>query len=151
MLTSNRNWVSAWAHIARCKTIIGPLDEAIPLLEHAIRLSPRDPDIGNWYYRVGIVHLLQSRTDEAIQWFEKACSFSRIPYLHLFLASAYALKGETTRAGAELAEARQLGGEGSFPNIRARDPQLLGAHPDILRLYEATYFAGLRKAGMSEG
>ena len=50
------------------------MDEIIPLAEQAIRLSPRDPFIGNWYFQIGAVHLLQSRTNEAIVWFEKARS-----------------------------------------------------------------------------
>ena len=73
-LASDHNWVVALAHIARCKTFVGPIEEAIPLLEQAIRLSPRDPNIGIWYDRIGQVHLLQSRTDEAILWFERARS-----------------------------------------------------------------------------
>ena len=44
----------------------------IPLEELAIQLSPRDPLIGNFYFRIGQVHLLQSRPDEAIPWLEKA-------------------------------------------------------------------------------
>jgi tetratricopeptide (TPR) repeat protein len=64
--------------------------EAIPLEEQAIRLSPRNSDIGLWYFRIGQVHLLQSRIDEATAWLEKARPT-------LALASAYALKGETER------------------------------------------------------
>ncbi len=41
-------------------------------MEQAIRLSPRDPYLGILYLRIGITHLLQSRTDEAIVWLEKA-------------------------------------------------------------------------------
>ena len=51
---------------------IGPIDEAIVAQQQAIRLSPRDPGMGLWYFRIGEAHLLQSRLDEAILWFEKA-------------------------------------------------------------------------------
>jgi len=44
----------------------------IPAQEQAIRLSPRDPQIGLFYSRIGRAHLLQSRIDEAIVWCEKA-------------------------------------------------------------------------------
>jgi hypothetical protein len=47
-LASNRNWASAIGHIGRCKFYIGPIEEAIPLEEPAIRPSPRDSDIGLW-------------------------------------------------------------------------------------------------------
>jgi adenylate cyclase len=152
-LASDHNWVAALAHIARCKTIVGPLEEAIPLLEQAIRLSPRDRDTGMWYFRIGQVHLLQSRIDEAIAWFERARSVnSKLPAFHLHLASVYALKGDTERAGSELAEARNLQGEGSYSSIVRflLDSQVRGARPEIRALYEATFFAGLRKAGMPE-
>ena len=89
--------------------LTGLIEEVIPLEEDSIRLSPRDPNIGNRYYRIGLVHLLQSRPDAAIPWLEKARSANpKLPLVHAYLASAYALKGETERAAAELAEARRL-------------------------------------------
>jgi len=48
----------------------GTIEELIPLVEQAIRLSPRDPQIAVMYYRIGEVHLLQSRADKAISWLE---------------------------------------------------------------------------------
>ena len=39
---SNPNWAGALSHIARCKTYIGLMEEAIALQEQAIRLDPRD-------------------------------------------------------------------------------------------------------------
>jgi tetratricopeptide (TPR) repeat protein len=151
VLTVNRNWVTAYAHIGICKFFSGSTEEAIPLLEQAIRLSPRDPVIGNWYMRIGQVHLLQSRTDEAIVWLEKACSSSPAhPGHHALLASAYALKGETKRAAAELAEARRLCSDDRFSSISRL--KALGSFglPKIRALFETTYFTGLRKAGMPE-
>jgi hypothetical protein len=66
------------------------------------------------------------------------------------LASAYALKGETEHASAELTEARRLGGEGSYSSIARLRGGGLGAAPKIRGLVETTYFAGLRKAGVPE-
>jgi predicted Zn-dependent protease len=64
------------------------------------------------------VHLLQSRTDEAILWLEKGRSASpALPFVHIWLASAYALKGASERAAVELAEARRLRGEGSYASV----------------------------------
>ena len=64
----NRTWPDAYAHLGRCKFYSGSIEETIPLVEHAIRLSPRDPNIGNWYFRIGVVHLVQSRIDQAVAW-----------------------------------------------------------------------------------
>jgi tetratricopeptide (TPR) repeat protein len=87
-------------------------------MEQAIRLNPRDPQIGLYYQQIGLVHLLQSRAEEAILLLGKARSvMPEHPFGRSGLAAAYGLKGETERAAAELAEARRLRGEGSFPSI----------------------------------
>ena len=150
VLALNRNWVGALANIGRCKMYVGPLEEAIPAQEHAIRLSPRDPAIPFWYTRIGEAHLLQSKFDEAILWLEKARSADEgLPFVHGLLASAYGLKGETERAASELAEARRLSG-GYWTSIARRRAVASYDTPTIRALAEATVYAGLRKAGMPE-
>jgi TolB-like protein/DNA-binding winged helix-turn-helix (wHTH) protein len=114
----NRNFPLALHGLALCKLYTGSIEEVIPLEEQAIRLSPRDPGIAYRYGVIGIVHLLQSRTDEAIVWLEKARStMSSVPFNHIRLASAYALRGEPERAAAELAEARRLSGDERYSSI----------------------------------
>jgi adenylate cyclase len=149
-IATNRNWVVAIANRGLCKFFAGSIEEAIPAQQQAIRLSPRDPRLPNWYWRIGMVHLLQSRVEEAIPWLEKARSANpRLPGLHGWLASAYALNGNSKRAATELAEARRLGGDHFYSSIA----RLLGAQfwpPRIRGLAETTFFAGLRKAGVPE-
>jgi tetratricopeptide (TPR) repeat protein len=109
VLALNRNWVAAYAQLGHCKLGTGSIEEVIPLVEQAIRLSPRDGQIGNWYFRIGVVHLLQSRMEEAIVWLEKAPSANpEHPSFHAHLASAHALKGNTERGAGELTEARRV-------------------------------------------
>jgi hypothetical protein len=96
---------------------------------------------------------LRSRTccnlDEAIVWSEKsrdanpACAFP-----HSALAAAFALKGQTERAASELAEAQKLNYDfyRSLARLKARYFEI----PEIRALFEATYEAGLRKAGVPE-
>jgi tetratricopeptide (TPR) repeat protein len=150
-LALDRNVVGALMGLGWCKLYTGSIDEVIPLEEQAIRLSPRDPSIGNWYLAIGLAHLVQSRTDEAIVWFEKARSATPgAPVFHSALAAAYALRGETERAAAELAEARKLNGRDLFSSIaHVKAGWGLGV-PKTRALFEATFFAGLRKAGMPE-
>jgi tetratricopeptide (TPR) repeat protein len=74
MIAFNRNSVGAIAVLGWCRFFTGSVEEAISLFEQAIRISPRDPEIGVWSFRIGLVHLVQSRTDEAIVWLEKARS-----------------------------------------------------------------------------
>jgi adenylate cyclase len=152
-LALNRNLVVALIGLTWCKLFAGSLDEVIPLAERALRHSPRDQGIGHFYYLIGTVHLLQSHIDEAIVWFEKARgAIPAAPFPCSRLASAYALSGETERAAAELAEARRLDGGDLFSSIaHLKDfPGAWQGVPKIRALYETTYFAGLRKAGMPE-
>jgi tetratricopeptide (TPR) repeat protein len=151
-LTLNQNLVYALTGLGWCKLYAGSIEEVIPLVEQAIRLSPRDPGIGSFYHLIGTVHLLRSHTDEAIVWLEKTRSVMPAAPIHRSrLAAAYALRGETERAAAELAEARRLNGGDLFSSIAHLKayPGAWGA-PKTRALYEATYFAGLRKAGMPE-
>ena len=156
-LESNRNWLNSLDFLAACNMMTGSMETAISLEQQAIRLGPRDPYIGNFYSRIGQAHLLLAQTDEAIIWFEKAAG--AIPGYgvpHAYLASAYALKGETERASAELAEARRLAADGRYSSIaRLKAAGTVGGPgywgvPKVRALFEATYFAGLRKAGVPE-
>jgi len=151
-LALDRNLVGALHELGWCKLSTGSIEEAIPLAEQAIRLSPRDPDIGWRYLLIGTVHQLQSRTDEAIIWLEKGRSaMPAAPFHHSHLASAYALRGEPERAAAELAEAQRLAGKRPFSSIaRLKATSHVWEVPQVQALAETTYFAGLRKAGMPE-
>lgn len=147
----NRNLVFPIAALGWCKLLTGSIEEVIPPVEQAIRLSPRDPAISNWYQWIGVVHLLQSHIDESIVWLEKARNGNPVhPLIRANLASAYGLNGETERAAAELGEARRLSSDGRFSSIaRLKAAQYFGV-PKIRALFEATYFVGLRKAGVPE-
>ena len=147
------NAVFALINLGWCKLRTGSIEEVTPLVQQAIRLSPRDPHIGACYHLIGTVHLLQSHPDEAIIWLEKTRSvMPAAPFPRSRLAAAYALRGETERATAELAEARGLAVDGRFSSL-ARLKAFPGPWwgvPKTRALFEATYFAGLRKAGMPE-
>jgi tetratricopeptide (TPR) repeat protein len=150
-LAANRNWVVAIAALGICKFLAGRIEEAIPAQEQAIRLSPRDPRLPNWYWRIGMVHLLQSRIDDASVWLERARSANpRLPGPHAWLASAYALIGDQDRAAEELAEARRLSGDWRYSSIASfKQSRLLGSIKTC-ELAETSFFAGLRKAGVPD-
>ncbi len=148
----DRNSAPSYAWLGWCKLLSGEVDKVIPLEEQAIRLSPQDRAIAGWYGRIGMAHLLQRRPDDAVLWLEKARSRyaadGREPvFVHSWLASAYALKGEMTLARAELKQAIALGLHQSISALLA-DPWY--RHPKTRALAEATYFVGLRKAGLPE-
>ena len=152
-LSYNPNWVHALHALARCKFFTGSIEQVIPLEQQAIRLSPRDAGIGGWYRQIGLVHLVLSRTNEAVVWLEKARNAAPAhPNIRAHLASAYALAGETDHAAAELAEARRLSADDRYstlPCLRAVE-DFRALVPKVRALFEATYIAGMRKAGMPE-
>jgi adenylate cyclase len=150
-LDLNQNLAYALTGLGWCKLYVGSIEEVALLAEQAIRLSPRDPDIGYCYSLIGTVHLLQSHVDEAIVSLEMARDALPASPLHRSrLAAAYALRGETELAAAELAEARRLSIDDRFSSIgRLKAIGSFGL-PPTLALYESTYIAGLRKAGMPE-
>jgi TolB-like protein/class 3 adenylate cyclase/Flp pilus assembly protein TadD len=147
----NRNWVNAIAALGWCKFFIGAIEEAIPSQELAIRLSPRDPRLPNWYWRIGMVHLLQSRNDEAILWLERARNANpRLAGPHGWLASGYALQGNTQGAAAELAEAQRLSGDKRYTSIASHKAAQPFIAQKIFDLAEQTFYVGLRKAGVPD-
>ena len=149
VLALDRNSADALAALGRCKTYIGPVDDAIFAQQHAIRLSPRDPRLFNWYFRIGEAHLLQSRVDQAIDWLEKARSGSpAVWYVHAWLAAAYAHKGDLKHARAELAAAMTLQGSGFERGIAHIAERFVA--PEIRARFETTILAGLRRAGLPE-
>jgi tetratricopeptide (TPR) repeat protein len=148
-IAQNRNWVMAIAALGICKFFAGFVDEAIPAQELAIRLSPRDPLLPNWYWRIGMIHLLQSRVSDAIYWLEKArVANPSLSGPHAWLASAYALNGETARAVAELREARRLSQDGRYASIADYKSAFGSTSADALA--DATFLGGLRRAGVPE-
>jgi TolB-like protein/Flp pilus assembly protein TadD len=148
VLALDRNFADALADLGRCKTYIGPADDAISAQQRAIRLSPRDPKLFNWYFRIGEAHLLLSRVDQAIEWLEKARSGTSAEwYVHAWLAAAYALEGDLTSARAKLAEARTLQGSGFDRGVAHIAERFVD--PGIREHFEATILAGLRRAGLS--
>jgi TolB-like protein len=128
-IAGNSNVAFAYAHLAECRMRSGAIDATMPLAEQALRLSPHDPEIGVLYSRVGFLHLLQSRIDEAIAWLEKAVTAApaTVP-IHAVLAAAHALAGNEKRAAGELAEARRLAPDDRYSSLA----RLRGAGANLL-------------------
>jgi len=149
-ISLDRSRAPAYARLGWCKFLTGSVDQAIPYFEEAIHLSPHEPAIAPWYGRMGVIYLLQSHTDEAIGWLEKANSENAsLAFVHAYLAAGYALKGETERARSELAEAQGL--SKLYSSLARVQQYTWYDNPQIRALAEATYFPGLRRAGIPEG
>jgi tetratricopeptide (TPR) repeat protein len=147
----NPGWPHLYGDLSDCKLWTGSIQEAIPLAEEAIRMHERDYSIASWYLSIGRVHLVQSRTYEAIVWLEKARSANpQLPMVHAWFAAAWALNGEAERAAAEVAQARGLSRDGRYSSIARLQAAGRFGVPKIQALVENTFLAGLRKAGMPQ-
>jgi adenylate cyclase len=145
----DRSRAPAYANVGWCKFLTGSAEEAIPYFEQAIRLSPYSPGIAPWYGRMGVIQLLEGHVDEAITALEKASSDNaRLPFVHSYLAAAYALKGQTPLARAELGEAQRL--NNAYSSLERVAKSTWFDNPKIRALAEATYFPALRQAGIPE-
>ena len=155
VIALNRNAAFAYPRLGWCKLMTGSIDETIPLVERTIRLSPRDPYLGLYFLYIGVAHLLQSRTDEAILWLEKARSgFPAFPNIRAVLASAYALKARPSApplsspkpAGSALMTAFQTSRISGQPVPLNRGPDI-GAYQRSVRFMKLPILPGCAKPG----
>jgi adenylate cyclase len=118
-------------------------DEAIPNLEKALKLSPRDPRIHLFYVTLARANLNAHDYEEAIEWARKL-QYRRPddPRSHAVLAINLAHLGEIEEASVALDECERLKpgfAENWVRNRQYRNPS------DIAHLMD-----GLHKAGLSE-
>jgi tetratricopeptide (TPR) repeat protein len=129
---------------------LGEPEAAIPNFEKAIRLNPRDPNMGSFYFGFGQCHLLLGHVDKAIDFLRKACAANpRLWFWHLWLAGVFGLSGDLDEARAALAEAIKLKPEvDSLARLRAHFPEY--GNPLHWALCEKTLNIGLRRAGFPD-
>jgi len=128
---------------------LGHPEAAVPYLEKAIQLSPRDPNLYTAYFFLGWCHLFLDHIDKGIEFLRKAAAENRqIWFLPFTLAAGLGLRGDIDEAKAALAESLRLKPE---MNSVARCRAVPGKeNPRFLALMEKTVYAGLRLAGMPE-
>ena len=129
---------------------LGRPDAAIPHIEKAIRLNPRDPNLAAYHWPLGQCHLLLGSLDEAIDLLRKACAAWPWEYfVYLNLAGALGLRGDLDEARMALGEALRLRPEvTSLARYRAATPWI--TNPLHWTLREKTLNVGLRRAGMPD-
>ena len=119
--------------------VLGRYEQAISDVQHAMRLSPRDPIIGLWLVALGDAELGLGHVDAAVEEYHKAIDIGwRAYHPYRSLAAAYALEGKMEEASSALAEARRLN-----PELTVKWQQTHSVNvPPLLE--------GLRKAGLPE-
>jgi adenylate cyclase len=138
-LAVDPNYARLYASRAVAETGLGRFEEAKSDLRQALRLSPRDPEMGFWIFALGDVELGQGHYGAGIDGIHNAIEAgfrNYIPYADL--AAAYALDGRVDEAKSALAEARRIN-----PNLTMK--WFVAHAPHVPWTIE-----GLRKAGLPE-
>ena len=135
----NPNFAPLYATRGVAENSISRFEQAKSDLQLAMRLSPRDPEIGFRHNQLGNIEPNLGHFDAAIDEYHRAIDAgfrTFIPYVDL--AAAYALEGKMEEGKLPLAEARRLNPKLTVKWLMAHAPNL-----PIL-------FDGLRRAGLPE-
>jgi adenylate cyclase len=152
-LRLNRNFARGYVQEANELINLGRPDEAPPLVEKAIRLSPRDPSLGVFYWNLGRANFFANRHREAIPWLQKAVELRpNLWHNWLYLASAHALTGEDREARKILAEfnSHQLYRDRKFTLAIVEEYERANPNENpVIVAGRKKFHEGLVKAGMS--
>ncbi len=144
----NRNFAPAYGAMASALLRAGRSADAIPQIDRAVRLSPRDPLLGFWLYVKGHAYAHLARDDEAVVWCQMSLAASATPYwlAYVDLASSYAWLGRPDEARAAVDALLKL-----KPGYTVGHWQREGWSDDpvFMREYQRIV-EGLRKAGLPE-
>jgi TolB-like protein/DNA-binding SARP family transcriptional activator/Tfp pilus assembly protein PilF len=129
-LEMNPSHAPAYAHLGHTLMLLGRAEEALDQIRYAIRLSPKDPTLGYWYVMAGEVELELGHTTAALDWLNRAVTVSPAnPRMHVFLAAACAVQGDTACATRHAAEARRLAPELRRGHLMRRFANRTGTEP----------------------
>jgi adenylate cyclase len=141
----------AWAlrNLGMTLMFQGKAEPAIPYVEKAIRLSPREPTLFVAYMVMGKCNLFLGHVDVAIDFLRKAVAERPGSWLvHMKLAGALGLRGDIDEARAEIAESLKLKPEmNSVARFRAIESY---QEPGFQARHDKTIVLGLRRAGFPE-
>jgi adenylate cyclase len=139
-ITLNPSYAPAYAQLAQDQNSSpGEYPLAIANIERAIKLSPRDPEMGRWHWIKGKTFDYMGRYQDAIRELQAAldAGYGAWPvYSHL--AVAHDAVGQRPEATTALAQARKLNPKLTIKWYRARVEE-----PEVI-------FQGLLKAGLPE-
>jgi TolB-like protein len=100
------NLAVAHNYVGQLKVFLGRADEAAEHTLKAIRLSPRDPQLAEWYYQVALTYIHLQRYNEAVEWARRGVEVNpNLRYPYRVLAAALALSarpGEARTVAAEM-------------------------------------------------
>jgi adenylate cyclase len=140
-LRADPSFARAYWPLAAGEQLLGNYGQSISRLEQAVRISPRDSNIGTWHMEMGRDLLGLGRTDAAVQEGLKAIdSGYRTAQSYMALAAFHAASDKVPEAKAALAEAMNLNPKLSVAWLHAHTPSFIDSPPGF---HEALIKAGL--------
>ena len=140
----NPNFASAYGVLGLALAYAGESDQAGDQIQHAIRLSPRDPFMANRYAGMALAAFVSGRYEEAVEW--AVMAVGEKPDLldgHRMLAVGYGQLDQIADARSALVDVLRLAPRLSAGDVRKQLPFKRPA--DLER-----YLDGLRRAGLAD-
>ena len=146
----NPSYARAYAQKANQLINIGRPQQSPPLGEKAIKLSPYDPSLGQFYWIIGRAFFYMGNSVEAISWLRKSVEVRpNLWYNRLFLVSALYHSGQRERATKALDEFNatpKLGGY-TLERVTSAEQTNPNDHPVVvagrIRFHEGLLGAGM--------
>jgi TolB-like protein/class 3 adenylate cyclase/Tfp pilus assembly protein PilF len=105
----NPSLANAYARLGRVYARVGKPERTAALIEQAMRLSPRDPNVGSWLYAAGIAQLQMGHYDMAIDTFRRSVAANPDLFISWSsLTAAYLGAGRDAEAHQTFAEVQKL-------------------------------------------
>jgi adenylate cyclase len=140
-LRADPSFAGAYWAMALGEALLGHNEQSISHLEQAIRISPRDSNIGQWHMDMGNDFFALRQYDAAIQEGLKAIDLGyRQPLGYAALAAFYSAADRVPEARGALAEAMKLNPKLSVAWFHAHNPVFIDVPPGFR---EALIKAGL--------
>ncbi len=146
----NANLALAYVEKADELILLGRPNEAPALVAHAIKLSPRDPSLGIFYWVSGRAYFYAGHYGRAVPWLARSVEMRpNLWFNRLYMASAEALLGKKEEAGKTLASFNRLF---SRPLYTVAHVEAL-EHPSpsdnaVVAAAHGHFYEGLLRAGM---
>ena len=141
------NLAVAHNYIGQIKVFLGRSGEAAEHTLKAIQLSPRDPQLVEWYYQMAIIQIHQQRYNEAIEWARRAVQTNpNLRYPYRVLAAALALSGQGDEARMVATELRRRYPQDTIRAFLVREPWT----DPLYRAGQNREIEGMRLAGIPE-
>jgi adenylate cyclase len=141
-LAINPNYAAEYTYRALAESYLGQFEQAKSDVQQAVRLSPRDPRMGQWHDKMADAELGLGHFDAAIDESNKALDAGfKAFFTHLRLAIANALNGDIHEAKTALTNARRLKPELSIKWLMGNK---------AFSGFKPPWYDALRKAGLPE-